>query len=114
MPVMRAERAMVAGQTNGVRRTVERQSSGRVPAEMISPVDLNEFVEESLDRPAIAAFMREVAGSIAVDARLLDAGSGVGPYRPLFAHARYVSTDWENSPHAGDVDVVASLLALPF
>jgi SAM-dependent methyltransferase len=77
-------------------------------------VDLDEFVGESLDRPAIAAFMREAAGAVGAGARLLDAGSGVGPYRPLFAHAEYVSTDWENSPHAADVDVLASLTELPF
>ncbi len=77
-------------------------------------VDLDAFVAESLDRPAIAAFMREAAATIPAGARLLDAGAGLGPYRTLFAHAEYVSTDWENSPHAGDADVLASLDALPF
>ncbi|HEV7807752.1 MAG TPA: methyltransferase domain-containing protein [Solirubrobacteraceae bacterium] len=77
-------------------------------------VDLDSFVAESLDRPSIAAFMSEAAAAVGGGAKVLDAGSGLGPYRPLFAHAEYVSADWENSPHAGDVDVRASLLALPF
>jgi SAM-dependent methyltransferase len=80
----------------------------------VPTVNLDAFVAQSLDRPAIAAFMREAAEAIGDGATVLDAGAGVGPYRPLFAHTGYVSTDWENSPHAADVDVLASLLALPF
>ena len=80
----------------------------------MSVVSLDAFVAESLDRPAIAGFMREAGAAIADGAKLLDAGSGVGPYRALFAHTEYVCTDWENSPHAAEVDVLASLEALPF
>lgn len=80
----------------------------------MATVQLDAFVAESLDRSAIAAFMREAAAAVGEGARLLDAGAGLGPYRPLFAHAEYVSTDWENSPHGTDVDVLASLDALPF
>jgi SAM-dependent methyltransferase len=76
-------------------------------------VDLDAFTRESLDRPAIRKFMARAAAATPAGARVLDAGAGLSPYRPLFAHCHYVTTDWESSPHTAEVDVRASLDALP-
>jgi SAM-dependent methyltransferase len=75
--------------------------------------DLDAFTRESLDRPAIRAFMSHAAAATPPGARVLDAGAGLGPYRLLFAHCEYVTADWESSPHAVEVDIRASLEALP-
>ena len=74
---------------------------------------LDSFIRESLDRPAIAAFMAEAAEAIPPGARVLDAGAGLSPYRELFSHTRYTASDWEHSPHEAEVDLLAPLDALP-
>jgi len=73
---------------------------------------LEEFVAEMpAERRQILAFVRRVAADLPPGTRMLDAGAGEGPYRELFAHCTYVSSDWENSPHPGarQVDVVSPL-----
>jgi SAM-dependent methyltransferase len=67
------------------------------------------------DRAPILAFMQTAAGATAAGASVLDAGAGEAPYRELFAHCDYRTSDWSNSVHAGAkaVDYVASLDALP-
>ena len=59
--------------------------------------------------------MREAAAAAPAGARVLDAGAGDAPYRELFAHTDYKTTDWTESPHPGarSADIIASLDALP-
>jgi SAM-dependent methyltransferase len=74
------------------------------------------FVEElPWERESIAAFVQAVARTVPPGARVLDVGAGDAPYRELFAHADYRTTEWEESPHEGAVraDVVGSADALP-
>jgi len=81
----------------------------------VSP-QLRAFTEElSLERRSILAFAAECAGSLGAGARVLDAGAGEAPYRELFGHCDYVTTDWTESVHSGahGADVIASLDALP-
>src|SRR5437660_387104 len=46
---------------------------------------------------------------------VLDVGAGDAPYREMFKHVRYVTTDWAQSEHPGAraADVVAPADALP-
>jgi len=77
---------------------------------------LAEFIAASpFDREAICAFMARAATSLPAGARVLDAGAGDAPYRELFAHCEYRTSDWSNSVHEGGraADVIASLDALP-
>lgn len=88
--------------------------TSKTPAEW-SPA-LRDFVAASpLERPLIARFVAAAAAAMPAGARVLDAGAGEAPYRELFAHCEYVTTDWTESPHAGarQADVIASLDALP-
>jgi SAM-dependent methyltransferase len=81
----------------------------------LSPA-LRAFVAEApLERRVILAFMTRAAAATAPGAGVLDAGAGQAPYRELFAHTRYVTCDWEHSPHPGGrrADVVAPLDELP-
>lgn len=59
--------------------------------------------------------MRTAAATIPSGADVLDAGAGDAPYRELFAHCDYKTSDWSNSVHEGaqTADYVASLDALP-
>jgi SAM-dependent methyltransferase len=78
--------------------------------------DLLVFVGEMpWERRSIAEFVAAAAQSVPPGARVLDVGAGDAPYRELFAHTRYETTDWTESPHAGAgaVDYVASADALP-
>ena len=59
--------------------------------------------------------MVRVAAETATGTSVLDIGAGDAPYRELFGHTRYVTTDWGQSMHPGvrSVDVVAPAHALP-
>ena len=77
---------------------------------------LRAFVAEApLERGLILAFVRDAAAAAPAGARVLDAGAGDAPYRELFAHADYPTSDWSESVHEGArrADIVASLDALP-
>jgi SAM-dependent methyltransferase len=77
---------------------------------------LRAFTEElSLERRSILEFVARCAGELERGARVLDAGAGDAPYRELFRHCDYVTTDWTRSVHAGarSADVIASLAELP-
>lgn len=77
---------------------------------------LRAFVAQApLERELILAVVREAAAAAPAGARILDAGAGDAPYRELFAHADYKTTDWTESVHEGArrADIVASLDALP-
>ena len=68
---------------------------------------------ESEIASAVAAF----AGALPAGARVLDAGSGEGQYRHLFARQRYCGIDLAVGDAAWDysqVDALADLTALPF
>jgi SAM-dependent methyltransferase len=67
------------------------------------------------ERETILEFVQRTAASLPAGARVLDLGAGEAPYRELFAHVDYLTSDWENSVHPGAraVDVVGSADALP-
>ena len=59
-------------------------------------------------------FARRAAASVPSGARVLDAGSGRGPYRAHFAHAAYESADFQKLETAsGTVDHVCRLDKIP-
>lgn len=60
-------------------------------------------------------FAMRVARELHADERLLDVGAGDAPYRELFGHLDYLTTDWEESVHEGalEADIVADAAALP-
>jgi SAM-dependent methyltransferase len=64
----------------------------------------------------VSRFVDAAARRVTRGQRVLDAGAGEGPYRRLFAHARYVALDdrrgdakWDY----GGLDVVGDLLRMP-
>ncbi|MBJ7329691.1 MAG: methyltransferase domain-containing protein [Solirubrobacteraceae bacterium] len=80
------------------------------------PGSVQAFVREApVQRGAIAAHVQAVAAETSAGARVLDAGAGEAPYRPLFTHCEYRTHDWEASPHPGaqSADVIADLAELP-
>jgi SAM-dependent methyltransferase len=77
---------------------------------------LREFVAEMpWERASIADWVARAALAVAPGARVLDVGAGDAPYRELFAHAEYLTSDWQHSVHEGArrADIVASADALP-
>jgi SAM-dependent methyltransferase len=82
----------------------------------MADAELSAFLAESpLDRPHIQAFVARAADALPAGAVVLDAGAGTAPYRNLFAHVEYRTSDWAGSLHAAalNVDIVAPLEALP-
>jgi SAM-dependent methyltransferase len=77
---------------------VASHSVGRPP---VSERLLEFAAEAPWERGPILAFMRYAAGRIPPGARVLDVGAGDAPYAELFAHADYVTLDWESSVHEG-------------
>ncbi|HUE29222.1 MAG TPA: methyltransferase domain-containing protein, partial [Solirubrobacteraceae bacterium] len=81
----------------------------------VSP-ELREFVSECPnERLTILEFLLQVADELEPGLRVLDVGAGEQPYRELFAHVEYRTTDWANSVHPGArrVDYVAPADDLP-
>lgn len=77
---------------------------------------LQAFIAESpLDRPHIARFVADAAATLAAGTRVLDVGAGSAPYRELFGHCEYVTSDWAQSMHAEarQADIIAPIDALP-
>ncbi len=77
---------------------------------------LRRFAEElPAERLPILDFVAEVAAQMAPGTSVLDLGAGDAPYRELFKHTRYLTTDWVQSDHPGArvADVVAPADALP-
>jgi len=86
------------------------------PGERGISEELRTFVQEfPLERASILDFVARVASSTPPGARVLDLGAGDAPYRELFAHADYRTTDWAESPHtaARRADVIADASSLP-
>jgi SAM-dependent methyltransferase len=67
------------------------------------------------ERRSILAFVGRAADSLTAESLVLDVGAGNAPYRELFAHCEYRTTDWEYSVHEGSsgVDIVAPAHDLP-
>lgn len=77
---------------------------------------LRSFTQEMPgERCSILAFVCEVADRLEPGARILDVGAGSAPYRELFDHADYVTSDWEESLHeeARHADILAPADSLP-
>ena len=77
---------------------------------------LRNFIDESpLSRGPHVAFLQRVAAGLAQDSTILDVGAGDSPYRELFARARYLTCDWENSIYepAQRPDLVAPAGQIP-
>jgi SAM-dependent methyltransferase len=77
---------------------------------------LRAFVSECPnERQSILEFMLQVSSELEPGTRVLDIGAGEQPYRELFEHVEYVTSDWENSVHPGArcVDVVGPADDLP-
>jgi SAM-dependent methyltransferase len=95
-----------------------RARSGRrtsSPSGDVSP-ELLAFTDAlPLERRSILEFVSRCAHELESGARVLDAGAGEAPYRELFGHCEYVTTDWTESvhPRARSADVIASLDDLP-
>jgi glycosyltransferase involved in cell wall biosynthesis len=66
-------------------------------------------------RRPILDFVQKIAGAIPAGARVLDVGAGEAPYRELFAHTDYKTSDWAHSVHPGAraVDFVGPAHDLP-
>lgn len=81
------------------------------------PTDaLGAFVARSpIQRQPIADAVAAFAAGLPAGTRVLDAGAGDAPYRPLLAHCEHVTQDWPGSEHAGarGSAIVADLHALP-
>ncbi len=81
----------------------------------VSP-ELRAFVDECPnERRTILEFMLQVSEELEPGERVLDVGAGEQPYRELFGHVQYLTTDWANSVHPGArrVDFVAPADDLP-
>jgi SAM-dependent methyltransferase len=77
---------------------------------------LREFTAEfPFERGPILDFVLGVARGTPTDASVLDLGAGNAPYRELFAHTRYQTSDWSQSLHSGalEADIIAPADALP-
>lgn len=74
---------------------------------------LNRFAVNS-SRVHLERVNRDFAATVSADSLVLDAGAGDAPYRPLFAHARYESADFEmvDKPYA-KTTYVCDLCAIP-
>ncbi len=74
------------------------------------------FVRESpIFRAPIVAVVQRAAQESPPGTRVLDAGSGSQPYRPLFAHCHYMAQDWAGSvhPQAQRAEIIADVADLP-
>ena len=80
------------------------------------PSTVRAFVAEApVHRIAIASAVAQAASTLRAGTRVLDAGAGAAPYRPLFTHCDYVTQDWPQSVHGAGrpPDVLADLHELP-
>lgn len=79
------------------------------------PESIRPFVAEApVHRSAIARFVLETADAAPPGSRVLDAGAGKAPYRPLFGHCDYRAADWPQSVHGErPPEILADLHELP-
>jgi SAM-dependent methyltransferase len=71
--------------------------------------------EMPYERGSILDFVMGVASDTPPGTTVLDLGAGDAPYRELFAHTDYMTSDWEQSVHRGghQADLVAPASELP-
>jgi SAM-dependent methyltransferase len=75
---------------------------------------LREFIEGApLERESIYRFLAEQARAMKPASRVLDVGAGEAPYRELFAEQAYVTLDYADTPHSGEVDLRGAADAIP-
>jgi SAM-dependent methyltransferase len=77
---------------------------------------LQAFIEEApIPRRSFIAFLRRAAETLQTGQSILDVGAGLSPYRELFAHADYVTCDWEQTSYSPElaVDIVAPADKIP-
>ncbi len=75
---------------------------------------LREFIETApLERESIYRFVAEQARAIKRQSRVLDIGAGEAPYRELFSEHTYVTLDYDDTPHSGEVDLRGAADAIP-
>lgn len=77
---------------------------------------LRRFTDEfPYERGPILDFVIAVAGDTGPGKAVLDLGAGNAPYRELFSHTRYTTSDWSQSEHAGAraADIISSADSLP-
>jgi SAM-dependent methyltransferase len=75
---------------------------------------LRQFIEAApLERESIYHFVVEQARGLKPESRVLDVGAGEAPYRELFAEHAYVTLDYEDTPHSGEVDLHGAADAIP-
>jgi SAM-dependent methyltransferase len=76
-------------------------AAGHGAASRVTP-ELRAFAAQfTAERQPILDFMLRVADELPPGARVLDVGAGEAPYRELFAHVDYRTSDWANSVHEG-------------
>jgi SAM-dependent methyltransferase len=66
-----------------------------------------------LERESIYRFVVEQARAMKPDTRVLDIGAGEAPYRELFDEQTYVTLDYDDTPHSGEVDLHGAADAIP-
>ena len=117
----RTARATVRAYTAAISDTGHRAAEGAGAAPVRRPrapvsARLRQFTDAlPWTRGPILDFVREVAEATPDGARVIDVGAGEAPYRELFEHTQYVTTDWTHSVHPGarSVDVVGPADDLP-
>jgi SAM-dependent methyltransferase len=76
--------------------------------------DLASTIKFNSSRRYLYEFVRQAAESLPPDALMLDAGAGQNPYKHLFDHVRYESTDFLKVDKAyGEVSYVCDLSSIP-
>lgn len=65
--------------------------------------------------PGLRGFIAAAARETPPGSRVLDAGAGESPYRPLFAHCEYVAQDFAANPCKvyGPLDLISDITAIP-
>jgi SAM-dependent methyltransferase len=75
---------------------------------------LRRFVQEMpLERMSIFEFVARQARALPPGARVIDIGAGDAPYGELFAAQQYLTLDHDQTPHAGNVDIIGSADSIP-
>lgn len=94
----------------------ERTVSSLRPGRIGVSEELRRFTGEfPYERRPILAFVMDVAAETRPGASVLDLGAGNAPYRELFAHTVYRTSDWSESVHFGatEADIIGPADALP-
>jgi SAM-dependent methyltransferase len=67
---------------------------------------------------SLRRFVKKIAVRVLPGQTLVDVGAGESQYKPFFAHARYVSTDWcgttDHHQYAAGIDHICPADAMPF